>query len=84
MFEAVGGTVGRWLLSGYAARNNEPYAHTLLEFDWRDELARAGFSDVQARYGLPQDPGPEPPETLPPQRLHPMTFVSAVRRGRAF
>lgn len=84
MFEAIGGTVGRWLLSGYAARNNEPYAHTLLEFDWRDELARAGFSDVQARYGLPQDPGPERPATLPPQRLHPMTFVSAVRRGRAF
>lgn len=84
MFEAIGGTVGRWLLSGYAARNNEPYAHSLLEFDWRGELARAGFTDIQARYGLPQDPGPERPATLPPQRLHPMTFISAVRRGRAF
>lgn len=84
MFNAAGGAVGRWLLSGHAARNNEPYAHTLLEFDWRDELARAGFSDVQARYGLPQDPGPELPTALPKQRLHPMVFVSAVRRGRAF
>ena len=84
MFEPVGADIGRWLLSGYAARNNEPYAHTLLNFDWRAELARAGFTDIQSRYGLPQDPGPAVPESLPSHRLHPMTFISAVRKGRAF
>jgi SAM-dependent methyltransferase len=81
MMSAPGGAVGRWLLSGYAARNNEPYAHALLDFDWRAELARAGFTDVRARYGLPQDPGPDAPAGLPPRRLHPMVFVSARRAG---
>ena len=70
--------MGEWLLSGYAARNNEPYAHTLLGFDWRGAL-QGGFTDILARYGLPQDPGPDMPARLPAQRLHPMVFVSAVR-----
>ena len=83
MMSAVGGPIGEWLLSGYAARNNEPYAHTLLHFDWRAALAEAGFSDIRARYGLPQDPGPQPPERLPARRLHPMVFVSAIRHGKA-
>jgi SAM-dependent methyltransferase len=81
MMDAVGGPVGRWLMSGYAARNNEPYAHTLLGFDWKHALAEAGFTDIQCRYGLPQDPGPEAPQALPPRRLHPMFFVSAVLSG---
>ena len=81
MMDAVGGPVGRWLMSGYAARNNEPYAHTLLGFDWKRALAEAGFTDIQCRYGLPQDPGPEVPQALPPWRLHPMYFVSAVLSG---
>ncbi len=79
MMAAVGGPVGRWLMSGYAARNNEPYAHTLLGFDWRAALAEAGFTDIQCRYGLPQDPGPGIPDRLPSRRLHPMFFISAVR-----
>lgn len=80
MFIPVGGVIGRWLLSGYAARNNEPFAHSLLNFDWRAALSEAGFEDIEARYGLPQDPGPDTPNTLPERRLHPMLFVSAVRR----
>jgi len=80
MMHAVGGPVGEWLMSGYAARNNEPYAHTLLGFDWRAALTESGFSDLQCRYGLPQDPGPDVPDTLPARRLHPMFFVSAVLR----
>ena len=79
MLSVVGGPVGEWLLSGYAARNNEPYAHTLLGFDWRGALAQGGFTDIRSRYGLPQDPGPDMPASLPAQRLHPMVFVSAVR-----
>ena len=80
MIIPVGGIIGRWLLSGYAARNNEPFAHTLLNFDWREAISEAGFDDIQASYGLPQDPGPDTPNTLPERRLHPMLFVSAVRR----
>lgn len=79
MIAAAGGAVGRWLLSGYAARNNEPYAHTLLDFDWRAALAHSGFKNIEATYGLPQDPGPDIPNQLTPYRLHPMLFVSAVR-----
>ena len=81
MMSAAGGPVGQWLLSGYAARNNEPYAHSLLGFDWRGALAQAGFGDIQCRYGLPQDPGPEEPASLPKRRLHPMYFVCAVLPG---
>ncbi|MEN9773991.1 MAG: hypothetical protein RL322_1061 [Pseudomonadota bacterium] len=81
MMAAVGGPIGEWLLSGYAARNNEPYAHTLLGFDWRAALTEAGFTNLQCQYGLPGDPGPDPPTELPPRRLHPMFFVSAVSTG---
>ncbi len=78
MMHAVGGPIGEWLLSGYAARNNEPYAHTLLGFDWKAALISAGFTDIQCRYGLPQDPGPGEPRSLPRSRLHPMFFISGV------
>lgn len=84
MMRAVGGPIGKWLLSGYAARNNEPYGHTLLDFDWRAALEAAGFTDIRSRYGLPQDPGPDMPSTLPPRRLHPMVFISAVLPGASF
>ncbi len=84
MMSAVGGPIGEWLLSGYAARNNEPYGHALLHFDWQGALEQAGFTDIRSRYGLPQDPGPGLPATLPPRRLHPMIFVSAVRPGAPF
>lgn len=79
MIAASGGAIGKWLLSGYAARNNEPFAHALLDFDWRDALARAGFRDIESAYGLPQEPGPDTPDQLTPFRLHPMLFISAVR-----
>lgn len=81
MLVATGGATGKWLLSGYAARNNEPFAHTLLDFDARGALAAAGFVDVRLVHSMPQHPGPEAPAGLPPRRLHPMSFLSARLPG---
>ena len=75
-----GGMVGRWLQSGYAARNNEPFAHTLTEFDFSAELTRAGFTGIRIELTGPQHPDPtSSPPGLPPRRLHYMTIVSAQR-----
>ena len=77
MIIVPGGITGEWLQSGYAARNNEPFAHTLYNFDFRRELEAAGFTDVRIELTSPQHPGPDIPERLPANRLHYMTLVTA-------
>lgn len=74
-----GGIVGKWLHSGYAARNNEPFANSLMEMDLQDELAKAGFSEIRVELSSPDHPGPDIPERLPQRRLHYMSLVSGVR-----
>ncbi|MSQ71334.1 MAG: class I SAM-dependent methyltransferase [Betaproteobacteria bacterium] len=74
-----GGVVGDWLHTGYAARNNEPFAHTLAAMDLRADLERAGFSDVKIELSSPEHPGPDAPDALPPHRLHYMALVTALR-----
>ena len=75
-----GGTVGEWLHTGYAARNNEPFAHTLMQMDIEAELAKAGFKDIRVELSSPDHPGPATPERLPERRLHYMALVSGVRK----
>lgn len=77
MLISPGGVVGDWLHTGYAARNNEPFAHTLVQMDLKRALEDAGFTDVKLELTSPQHPGPDIPAKLPPNRLHYMTFVSA-------
>lgn len=77
MLLVPGGRVGRWLQSGYAARNNEPFTHTLMDIDFKAELEHAGFTDVSIRLTSPQYADPGVPDTLPAQRLHYMTLVTA-------
>ncbi len=77
MILVPGGVVGAWLQSGYAARNNEPFAHTLQGMDFRRELEAAGFADVRIELTSPQHPGPDVPARLPQNRLHYMTLVTA-------
>lgn len=77
MILVPGGVVGAWLQSGYAARNNEPFAHTLYRMDFRRELEAAGFADVRIELTSPQHPGPDVPTRLPETRLHYMTLVTA-------
>jgi ubiquinone/menaquinone biosynthesis C-methylase UbiE len=74
-----GGTIGEWLHSGYAIRNNEPFAHTLMQMDLQAELKKAGFTDVRVDLSSPDHPGPEIPERLPERRLHYMALVSGQR-----
>ena len=78
-----GGVIGKWLQSGYAARNNEPFAHTLTGFDFRGELGKRGFKDIRLELTSPQHRGPHTdadlPAAMPARRTHYMTFVSAVR-----
>jgi ubiquinone/menaquinone biosynthesis C-methylase UbiE len=77
MILVPGGVTGEWLQSGYAARNNEPFAHTLYNFDFRRELLAAGFTDVRIELTSPQHPRPDLPSRLPENRLHYMTLVTA-------
>ena len=81
MYQVPGGIVGEWLHTGYAARNNEPFAHTLMKMDLRHELESVGFTDVRIDLTSPQHTASEFPERLPPRRLHYMSFVSAVAQG---
>lgn len=74
-----GGTVGEWLHSGYAVRNNEPFAHTLMHMDLEAELEKAGFTDVRVELSSPDHPGPEIPARLPERRLHYMALASGRR-----
>jgi len=77
MYQVPGGVIGEWLHTGYAARNNEPFAHTLFKMNLKQELEAAGFTDVRIELTSPQHSTPEIPQHLPPRRLHYMSFVSA-------
>ena len=77
MFIVPGGLVGKWLHSGYAARNNEPFAHTLMNFDFKKELESLGFKNIKIELTSPQYSSLDVPEKLPPKRLHYMSFISA-------
>jgi ubiquinone/menaquinone biosynthesis C-methylase UbiE len=74
-----GGVIGEWLHTGYARRNNEPFAHTLMKMDLEAELKKAGFADIRVQLSSPDHPGPEIPERLPNRRLHYMAMVSGIK-----
>ncbi len=46
MYLVPGGPVGAWLHTGYAARNNEPFAASFTHMDLQAELAALGFEDI--------------------------------------
>lgn len=72
-----GGAIGQWLQTGYAARNNEPFAHTLTAFDFPAALGACGFDDIRIELTSPHTRRQSPSADLPARRIHPMTFVSA-------
>jgi ubiquinone/menaquinone biosynthesis C-methylase UbiE len=74
-----GGMIGEWLHEGYARRNNEPFAYTLMKMGLEAELKKAGFKDVQVLLSSPDHPGPAIPERLPNRRLHYMAMVSGIK-----
>jgi ubiquinone/menaquinone biosynthesis C-methylase UbiE len=77
MYLVPGGAIGRWLQAGYAARNNEPFAHTYAAMDMKAELEKAGFTDVKMRIAHPEpDPAVQAGE-LPRYRTHYMTMITA-------
>jgi SAM-dependent methyltransferase len=73
-----GGVIGQWLQTGYAARNNEPFAHTLTTFDFPAALQANGFVDIQLELTSPHARRQPMSADLPARRVHPMTFVSAL------
>lgn len=73
-----GGAMGQWLQTGYAARNNEPFAHTLTTFDFPSALRSNGFVDIQLELTSPDARRQSVSADLPARRIHPMTFVSAL------
>ena len=73
-----GGAIGQWLQTGYAARNNEPFAHTLTTFDFPSALRANGFVDIQLELTSPHARRQSVSADLPTRRIHPMTFVSAL------
>ena len=77
MYLIPGGALGRWLHAGYAARNNEPFAHTYARMDMRAELEAAGFRDVQIRLAYPEPTAAVANGELPPARTHYMTMITA-------
>ena len=77
MYLVPGGAVGRWLLAGYAARNNEPFAHTYAAMDMKTELETAGFTDVQMRIAHPEPDAATKAGELPRYRTHYMTMITA-------
>ncbi len=78
MYLIAGGAVGRWLHAGYAARNNEPFAHTYAGMDMRKELRRAGFKDVKMRIAHPVPEAAVLAGELPRYRTHYMTMITAT------
>jgi hypothetical protein len=78
MYLVPGGPVGRWLQAGYAARNNEPFAHTFAAMDMKAELEAAGFSDVRMRVAYPELSEAVESGELPRERTHYMTMITAV------
>lgn len=77
MYLITGGAVGRWLHAGYAARNNEPFAHTYAGMDMRAELEAAGFGDVDMRIAHPEPDAAVKAGGLPRYRTHYMTMITA-------
>ncbi len=77
MYLVPGGAIGRWLQAGYAARNNEPFAHTYAGMDMEKELEAAGFKGIEMKIAHPE-PSPEVQAgALPPHRTHFMTMITA-------
>lgn len=77
MYLLTGGAVGRWLHAGYAARNNEPFAHTYAGMDMKNELESAGFSNVEMRIAHPEPDAAVKAGELPRYRTHYMTMITA-------
>ena len=77
MYLVPGGATGRWLQAGYAARNNEPFAHTYAAMDMQAELEAAGFTDVRMRIAHPQPDAAVQAGALPSLRTHFMTMITA-------
>ncbi|MGE0313356.1 MAG: class I SAM-dependent methyltransferase [Lautropia sp.] len=77
MYLRPGGAIGRWLHAGYAARNNEPFAHTYAEMDIVAELEAAGFRDTSVRLAHPTPDARVAAGELPEARTHYMTMVTA-------
>jgi len=77
MYLLPGGAVGRWLQAGYAARNNEPFAHTYAAMDMQAELEAAGFAEVRMHIAHPQADAAVQAGALPPVRTHFMTMITA-------
>ena len=78
MYLVPGGAIGRWLHAGYAARNNEPFAHTYARMDMRAELEAAGFRDIDIRLAYPPPDEATAAGGLPAARTHYMTMISAL------
>ena len=78
MYLVPGGAIGRWLQAGYAARNNEPFAHTYAAMDMKAELEAAGFGQVHMRIAHPAPDAAVQAGGLPPVRTHYMTMITAV------
>jgi len=77
MYLVPGGAIGRWLQAGYAARNNEPFAHTYAGMDMQAELEAAGFSGVEMRVAHPEPDAKVKAGSLPEFRTHFMTMITA-------
>ena len=77
MYLVPGGAIGRWLQAGYAARNNEPFAHTYAGMDMQAELEAAGFTNIDMRIAHPEPDESVKAGGLPAARTHYMTMITA-------
>jgi SAM-dependent methyltransferase len=78
MYLTPGGTIDAWLLDGYAARNNEPFARPIRNLDIERELTTAGFTGVRIELsGLQANPDVLSGK-LPDSRTHYMTVITAT------
>ena len=78
MYLTPGGTIDAWLLDGYAARNNEPFAHPICGMDMTSELNDAGFKDVSIELSGLQATPAELGGELPESRTHYMTVITGI------
>ena len=77
MYLCPGGTIGRWLHAGYAARNNEPFAYGFAAMDMAAELAAAGFENATSRIAHPRPDEHVLAGELPAARTHYITMITA-------
>ena len=77
MYLITGGAIGRWLHAGYAARNNEPFAHTYAAMDMKKELEAAGFASIEMKIAHPEPDDAVKAGKLPRYRTHYMTMITA-------